>query len=405
MMKYLLASITLVLMSIHVFAQEDQDYQDYVRGIEFIWNEYSEAEEFREFQQQQDAELQEFLREQEQAYRKYEEEVERKWNEFISSRRQQWVDYDEGKNVRSIVNFEEKVAPEEKPEEEPEKEPEEEKGTPEEKKGQITVEAIVPIDTPDAVDKAKELIANQVERIFSVVNEAMENVLEGQVKTKTGETVTPQNVKEFVQEEVLPAAKAEPEPLKSKDGVERVKVSVVIPMVPNHLRVRAEQYLPAARKYCDRYKEDLPLIMAVIQTESYFNPLAKSHIPAYGLMQLVPKYGGRDAYKYVYKKDKMPEPAYLYIPENNLLLGTAYLHLLRDNYFYGIRDPKKREYLMVAAYNGGVGRVIKRMLRKYKIPQMSPSEVYDALRKEMPDETRDYLAKVTSRKSNYLAWQ
>ena len=404
-MKYLLASITLVLMSIHVFAQEDQDYQDYVRGIEFIWNEYSEAEEFREFQQQQDAELQEFLREQEQAYRKYEEEVERKWNEFISSRRQQWVDYDEGKNVRSIVNFEEKVAPEEKPEEEPEKEPEEEKGTPEEKKGQITVEAIVPIDTPDAVDKAKELIANQVERIFSVVNEARENVLEGQVKTKTGETVTPQNVKEFVQEEVLPAAKAEPEPLKSKDGVERVKVSVVIPMVPNHLRVRAEQYLPAARKYCDRYKEDLPLIMAVIQTESYFNPLAKSHIPAYGLMQLVPKYGGRDAYKYVYKKDKMPEPAYLYIPENNLLLGTAYLHLLRDNYFYGIRDPKKREYLMVAAYNGGIGRVIKRMLKKYKIPQMSRSEVYDALRKEMPDETRDYLAKVTSRKSNYLAWQ
>ena len=84
---------------------------------------------------------------------------------------------------------------------------------------------------------------------------------------------------------------------------------------------------------------------------------------------------------------------------------VAYLDLLRDNYFYGIEDPLKQEYLIVASYNGGMGRVIKRVLKKYNVPEMTPDEVYAALRKEMPDETKDYLAKVSSRKKNYLAWK
>jgi len=376
--------IALLLISIYAFAQ---DYQDYVKEIESTWDKYSEQKEFEKFQQEQDAAFQAFVREQEEAYRKYVEEVERKWNEFIGTTKEQWVEYDDDKSARSVVNFEEKEKPEE------------------EKKGEITVEAIVPADEPDAVDKAKELIAAQVERIFSATNEAEKNVLEDQVRTKTGDTVTPENVREFIKEEVLPEAKVEPEPLKSRDGVDRVKVSVVIPMVPEHLRVRAEQYLPSARRYCDQYNEDLPLVMAVVQTESYFNPLAKSHIPAYGLMQIVPGYGGRDAYKYVFKKDETPTPSYLYVPANNLLLGTAYLSLLRDSYFYGVEDPEKQEYLIVASYNGGMGRVIKRVMKRYNVREMSPSEVYEALREEMPEETKDYLAKVTSRKKNYLAWK
>ena len=329
------------------------------------------------------------------------------WNEFIDSSSRYWVDYGEDKNVRSIVNFEEKEEPVEKPIEKPVEKPivKPEDETPEEEKGQIVIEAVVPADEPDAEEKAKELIAKHVEKIFSEKNEAKQNVLKGQVKNDAGEVVTPQNVEKFVKEEVLPKAKVAPESLKSKDGVERVKVSVVIPMVPEHLRIRAQQYLKSVRKYCKQYREDVPLIMAVIQTESYFNPLAKSHIPAYGLMQLVPRFGGRDAYKYVFKKDQAPEPDFLYIPENNLLLGTAYLHILDDNYFYGIKDPRKREYLAVAAYNGGVGRVIKRVLKNYNVPEMTPDEVYAILRREMPEETGDYLKKVSSRKKNYLEWK
>ena len=410
MIKRLSVAITLVLISVcafYAFAQENQDYKDYVRVAEFMWDEMAMQKELEAFQREQDAALNNFLREQEMEFKAYKEEIERKWNEFIDSSSRYWVDYGEDKNVRSIVNFEEKEEPVEKPIEKPVEKPivKPEEETPEEEKGQIVVEAVVPADEPDAEEKAKELIAKHVEKIFSKKNEAKENVLEGQVKNGAGEVVTPQNVEKFVKEEVLPKAKVAPESLKSKDGVERVKVSVVIPMVPEHLRIRAQQYLKSVSKYCKQYRKDVPLIMAVIQTESYFNPLAKSHIPAYGLMQLVPRFGGRDAYKYVFKKDQAPNPDFLYIPENNLLLGTAYLHILDDNYFYGIKDPRKREYLAVAAYNGGVGRVIKRVLKNYNVPEMTPDEVYAILRREMPEETGDYLKKVSSRKKNYLEWK
>ena len=60
---------------------------------------------------------------------------------------------------------------------------------------------------------------------------------------------------------------------------------------------------------------------------------------------------------------------------------------------------------MIAAYNGGIGRVIKRVLKRYNVPNMSPMEIYDVLRQRMPHETKDYLAKVTSRKEKYIAWR
>jgi len=410
MIKRLSVAITLVIISVcalYAFAQENQDYKDYVRVAVFMADEMAMQKELEDYQHEQDAAWNNFRREQEMEFRAYKEEIERKWNEFIDSSSRYWVDYGEDKNVRSIVNFEEKEEPVEKPIEKPAEKPvvKPEEETPEEEKGQIVIEAVVPADEPDAEEKAKELIAKHVEKIFSEKNEAKQNILKGQVKNDAGEVVTPQNVEKFVKEEVLPKAKVAPESLKSKDGVERVKVSVVIPMVPEHLRIRAQQYLKSVRKYCKQYRKDVPLIMAVIQTESYFNPLAKSHIPAYGLMQLVPRFGGRDAYKYVFKKDQAPKPDFLYIPENNLLLGTAYLHILDDNYFYGIRDPRKREYLAVAAYNGGVGRVIKRVLKNYNVPEMTPDEVYAILKREMPEETGDYLKKVSSRKKNYLEWK
>ena len=272
-------------------------------------------------------------------------------------------------------------------------------------KGEIVVEAIVPVEDPTAKQKAKRLIASQVEKIFSDKNPAKENILKNQVKTKEGKTVTPENVKEFAEQEVVPRVKFDPETIKSRDGVERLRATVVIRMVPNHLRVRAQTYLRTVKAYCAKYQVDVPLVMAVIQTESFFNPLAKSSIPAYGLMQLVPKYAGRDAYKYVFKKEKEPKPDYLYVARNNLLLGIAYIRFLRENFFYGIKDPAKQEYLIIAAYNGGMGRVIRKVVKKYRIPEMSPPQVYDALRKEMPDETKDYLAKVSKRKANYLAWR
>jgi len=429
--RYYYVNLLLVLLPALALAQPDTEYQNYVREVEARWNEYLEQQEFQEFQRQQDAAFQEFQRQQAEAYRQYVEEIERKWNEFIGSSRTEWVEYSDDKDVRSIVNFESPdsesdepqpvVTPEPSPEtagpiaplaaEAPPEVPSEPGAQIDQPAstgiapGQIKVEALVPAEIPDAVDKAKAMISRQIENLFSAANAAKQSILEKQVQTKTGEPVQPQNVQQFVEEEVLPSVQVAPQPVQSKDGVERVKVSVVIPMVPDHLRIRAERYLETVRKHGARYEIDVPLALAVIQTESYFNPLAKSPVPAFGLMQLVPNSGGYDAYRHVFKKDQRPAPDFLYVPENNVLLGVGYLNLLKEKYLYGIKDPLKQEYLAIAAYNGGIGRVIRRVLKKYNVAKMSPDEVFDVLRREMPDETKDYLAKVVKLKAHYTAWQ
>ena len=406
MKKRFVISILLLFIVVvtTVLAQKAGDYQRYLQTIEALWME-EEQKRLTAFQQAEAEAFQNFQSQEQRAYQQFVEEIKQKWNEFRSPTKEEWIDHSDDTNTRTIVNFEEKEQPEEA-------------------KGQIVVETLVPADDPDALEKGKEQIRIEVEKALvpapkknpetpspdaeeKKVSEArpVAPVLEGQVKTQDGDPITHENVEAFIKEEVLPQAKVNKEPIPSKDGVKRVKVTVTIPMVPEHLRIRAEKFLEPARKYAEQHRVEVPLVLALIQTESYFNPLAKSHIPAYGLMQIVPRSGGLDAYRYVFKKDQMPTAQFLYEADNNLLLGTAYMQLLNERYLYGVKDPVKREYLMVAAYNGGIGRVIKRVLKVYNIPEISSDEVFDALSKEMPTETKNYLKKITSRKENYLAWQ
>jgi len=151
------------------------------------------------------------------------------------------------------------------------------------------------------------------------------------------------------------------------------------------------------------------LVFAVIQTESNFNPKARSHIPAYGLMQLVPKSGARDAYRYLYKKDKFLRGRYLYNPKNNIELGCAYLGKLKNVYFKGIKDEKSAYYCVISAYNTGPGNVAKAMTGTTKLKptvkkvnSMSSKKVYATLKRNLPyKETRDYLEKVINRMPQY----
>ena len=72
----------------------------------------------------------------------------------------------------------------------------------------------------------------------------------------------------------------------------------------DHKETRGDLYTKEIFHQSQRFKIDPAIAMAVTETESSFNPKATSHIPAYGLMQLVPVSGARDAYQYVYNKDK-----------------------------------------------------------------------------------------------------
>ncbi len=149
-----------------------------------------------------------------------------------------------------------------------------------------------------------------------------------------------------------------------------------------------------------------------MQTESSFNPKARSHIPAYGLMQLVPKSGARDAYNYVYKKDRMVKGKYLYVPANNIELGCAYISKIRYVYFKNVKDEKSAYYCTISAYNTGPGNVARAFIGKTKLDSaakkvnsMNSEKVYRTLKKKLPyEETRHYLEKVTSRIEYYRSW-
>ena len=141
--------------------------------------------------------------------------------------------------------------------------------------------------------------------------------------------------------------------------------------------------------------------MAVIHTESYFNPFARSHAGAYGLMQVIPRYAGREAYQFIYKQDRIITPPYLYEPVNNINLGSAYLYLLYKKHFADIQGRDKRLYLTICGYNWGPTAIRQKIIQRYQVSFMSSDKLYGLLRYRTPKETSDYLEKVTERSTTY----
>jgi membrane-bound lytic murein transglycosylase C len=183
---------------------------------------------------------------------------------------------------------------------------------------------------------------------------------------------------------------------------------VTLNLVSNHNDIRAKRYEKSVNRYAKRFNINKSLIYAVIKTESNFNPFAVSHAPAYGLMQLVPTSGGRDAYYYVKGKDVAPKRDYLFNSDNNIELGTAYLNIISRDYLKNIQNPVSREYCTIAAYNTGSGNVLRTFSRDRKkavhiINTLHPSETYRKLRSELNSkEARRYLEKVTKAQKGFV---
>lgn len=186
-------------------------------------------------------------------------------------------------------------------------------------------------------------------------------------------------------------------------------IVVKIPLPKELPFKRAEKYLTSAKQAATKWQIDPALVMAIAHTESHFNPLARSHVPAFGLMQIVPSSAGKDASKLMYGKSRLLTSDELYNPNFNLDTGSAYLSMLKTRYLKRITNPKTQLYCAIAAYNTGTGNVAKAfigrasMQRAYPvINQLSPERVFDILKKNLPyEETRKYLVKVTNHLNNY----
>ena len=227
-----------------------------------------------------------------------------------------------------------------------------------------------------------------------------------------GTPVTKTNARQFA-EKVAAASTAKETEIKGNDGESRRVISAKFPLVPDHVRVRAERFRPLVAEFAGKYGIYAPLVYAIMHSESSFNPRARSGVPAYGLMQLVPRSGARDAYRYVHKKDMLVSGDFLYNPRNNIELGIAYLAILDKRYFKRIDNPMNRMLCSVAAYNTGAGNVCKAFGAGTSLSRAAPvvnrmqsGEVYARLRSDLPyAETRNYIKKVTDRMPLYEAWK
>lgn len=194
-----------------------------------------------------------------------------------------------------------------------------------------------------------------------------------------------------------------------QNGVTKQALIAEIKMVANFSNRQADKYRATVTRFAEQFKVSPSLIFAVMRTESNFNPFAVSSAPAYGLMQLVPTSGGRDAYRRAKGKDTIPSRDYLFDPENNIELGSAYLNVLSYNLLEQIDNEVSREYCVISAYNTGPRNVFKAfagdsIAALNQINRLKPPAVYDRLRNNLPyQETRDYLVKVVTFRKQFIS--
>ena len=330
-------------------------------------------------------------------YDGYKKELSLFWEEPIMSSKKRWVAYSQDKRTRTNVDFEnETIVIETIAESEQEAK----------KKLQETLADVVTTDTKKAhesdpleqrlskVKKPSSLADDEIEPepILSIVifdKEPSKDELISYVNEKTKDD----NIRSSSSKKV------------KGERVYTLNVS----MPSDAMLKRSKLYYEEVKRQSLRQKIPVALIFAVIHSESSFNPRARSHVPAYGLMQIVPKTAGVDTYLFLYDKKKVVSARYLYNTKNNITMGSAYLHILYYKYLSKIKDPQSRLYCTIAAYNTGAGNVARTFTgtndknrAALVINRMSPDEVYEKLISDLKyNETREYLKKVSKRMVSY----
>lgn len=141
--------------------------------------------------------------------------------------------------------------------------------------------------------------------------------------------------------------------------------------LPKNFKNKSAKITRAILSESEKFNFDPVFVLALIRTESNFNPLAIGSVGEIGLMQLRPETG-----EWIAKKEKIrwKGPKTLKDPVQNIRIGVAYLNFLR-----GYFDNKAYKYL--SAYNVGPGK-LKRLYemstppKKYSITVMKHYEEF-----------------------------
>ncbi len=343
---------------------------------------------FSEYQQQETAAFEQFVQAWQQAESDYAKQVAQQWPDALLPNKTRWVSYSDDLHRRLQVNYE---------------------------TGEVVVEVIDANNANAEVAQARSDIAKLAKTSaedalqHDPVVVAFDRQFNSSSRQQSGYVANP-NVANMSRETILTAAMAsetlQASPKVSKQGNRTI---IKFTMPSKALNQRAAQYVPMVLQQAERWQLAPDLIMAVIQTESSFNPMARSPAPAFGLMQIVPSSAGKDVTAFLEGQPRVLSPQYLYEADNNIEAGSVYLHLLGDRYFSEVRDPQSKSYLMIAAYNTGPGNVAKALsyttslnLASAAANNMSADEVYQQLQAALPaEETKNYLRKVNARRQIY----
>lgn len=359
----------------------------------FAWSVDDEFERFRQQQQQSfeqyqkdfEEEFEEFRTTFHEEFAAYQEELRSHWEEPQLSDQYRWVEYSEDKKSRTVVDYQD---------------------------NNITVEVPAEAGRREALSRLNELLGRTMGEAYQndvVTQRTQEKVGLGNDKQVSDadqrvlSEIQPEDLRQMLKQ-------AEQEERREPRGDERREViSLTVPMPEQRPSRKAEQFRAQISRQAERYEVDKALIAAIMHSESSFNPMARSHIPAFGLMQIVPQTAGKDVAQRVFGEPRLLSPRYLYDPENNIQAGAVYLNILYYSYLSAIEDPESRMYAVIAAYNTGAGNVAKAFVGSTNVSaaarvinDLSPSEVYERLQANLPyDETKGYLTKVVSRTEAY----
>ncbi|WLD59416.1 transglycosylase SLT domain-containing protein [Salinispirillum sp. LH 10-3-1] len=358
------------------------------------------AQSFESFQAQQQqgfAQFQQDLDEGQQAYRdaferemqRYQNELSQFWRNPQLSTNTRWVEYRDGNQIRTIVDYE---------------------------RNEIIIEVPAEQGVEKGLDVLSDLLTKDLgsARADDVVEQRTQQAL-GQRDASRASDDQQRVLSEVAPQEVpgmLEQATAERRNERSETGASRPVIAITVPLPASRTSDKAREYLPLVQRYAQRYQLEPALVLAIMHSESSFNPMARSHIPAYGLMQIVPGSAGKDVAEVLYGEQKLLSSDYLYQAENNVRAGSVYLNILDQRYLRGIEHPESRLYAVIAAYNTGAGNVARAFVGSnnisaaiQRINQMSPRDVYRTLQRDLPyQETRDYLEKVTARQAAYRSF-
>lgn len=313
------------------------------------------------------------LRAEQLAWKKRSKEIQNKWGSVRESSPTVYIEYTKDNDAYGGIDF---------------------------GRGFLEVGAIAPVFFQDAPVRIERLLSERLS--FLLRGQSLPGVrdLEGQLRMPgTGRMITQAEVQEFSR--YMVRSGEPPQGYTAPDGVRRMRKQIKLEFVPDHLQARVRQYLPYVQKAARIYEVAPELILAVIETESVFNPRAVSHAGAVGLMQLVPHSGGLEASKLVYGEPKLLTREELSRPDQNIELGAAYLRILLRRHFSEYQtEPRKLLLLVIASYNCGPRRV-KTALGEQDIRSLSSAELYDLLLRVVPRETQVYLQRVVSNMKQY----